>query len=292
MLSFIKQLHFIIVMFPLSHVYMLNVLVNNELKRDLNKDDALQIAGVWLLDAIVRQPMRQAYKDSQKHFHSLEYSVADELEAGILIHVFSDNLANCGTLHFNKILQDLKLGFLASKESRLHVPHEELAKRDDFRHKLLQCGLDMIIVGKHEQMLKELFSYACDLYKQEDFQKSVFNMFVNRINNYKNRPVEFSDEFIQSQIKGACDKNLKEIAIGYQDDWAEMIKPERRARAARDAVSKEYRAVLKEAGFEVHELILENIEKNKVLDGWEADIDSACQHLARSRPDVLGLFSD
>lgn len=274
-------------MFPISHVYMLNRLVNKKFGRNLDSRDAKQIMGSWLLDAIVNKEMRgdKNFK-AQAYFHNLEmYSPSDKLQAGVLIHVMSDNLANYNTLRYDK--QQPNAGFISRRESLLYVPDEELAdKKDDLRRRILQCALDMHIVRAAKEEIKEYFSYATSLFKGEEMCKEIYDVIVTAIKlRRNNKPEEKgpSDAFIDTVLKNVCFAYLKQSIERYGPGFEYTACDWRRASAARDAAGDAYCKAVS-----MVDLIQSNFS---VLDGWEQDIDTAAGVIIQKKPEIFQSFS-
>jgi hypothetical protein len=273
-------------MFPISHVYMLNRLVNKKFDRNLDERDSLQIMGVWLLDAIVSPGLRQSLKgvlDVQKYFHTMQYSAEIPLQAGMLVHVLCDNLANCGTFDFLP-KKECTGGFVGKRAGLVYVPAEVKAKdEEEFRRRIVQGGLDMLIVRKAKDEIKDYFSYDTKLFKERQMYEDVYAAFAKLIaaRNEKEK-LTCIDEAFFNTLHSACTEHLAGAIDRYSSGFEYTACDWRRAGAARDSAGEEYCKKVS-----VVDLIQSNFS---ILQGWESDIDTACHQILKSRPDVLGLF--
>jgi len=211
-LIFLNNLYFSKFMYPLAHMYMLNKLVNKGLGRHLDKRDAEQAMGVWLLDAIVTQPLRAKDSSLQGMFHSLDFDFADPLQVGMRIHVYCDNLANFNTLTHEP---DKKgEGFLSKREDKLYIPGENsYAISDDFRRRILQCGIDMLVVKEEKDKLKKYFNFATDWAKKKDSRERIYDTFVSLLDKpLAEKPKDYKDSLYET-LKDACEDGLMSALI-------------------------------------------------------------------------------
>jgi len=273
-------------MFPISHVYMLNRLVNKKFGRNLDGRDAKQIMGSWLLDAVVNKDMRgdKNFK-AQAYFHDIDmYSPADALQAGVLIHVMSDNLANYNTLRYDE--QQPKEGFIGRREKMLYVPDEERAdKKDDLRRRILQCALDMLIVRDAKDDITKYFYHATSLFNDGKMYEKIYGALVTAIKlRQKREPGKGpSDAFIDTVLKNTCFNYLKQSIERYGPGFEYTACDWRRANAARDVAGDAFCKAVS---------MVDLIQSNFIiLQGWKRDIGKAVDAMIRDKPEIFQSFS-
>lgn len=273
-------------MFPISHVYMLNRLVKTELRRNLDERDALQIMGAWLLDALITDKVRQKTKSAQKFFHMLNYSAnqpkpeIEKLMAGINIHVMCDNLANKGRLEY--VGDDD--GFLAKKIDLVRIPEDGIeGELRTFKRKILECGLDMLVIEKAEEQVRGFFLYAINLVRHSNICDDTYAMFKDLILAEKNRPGDINKNFINEILSEACKTYIKNFAHKYDEFFYYMSCDCRRTKSARDYAGKKYS--------DMH-CMVELIKNNsKAFQGWEQDFDDAVKIIIDNKPEIIKTFS-
>ncbi|MEM4263848.1 MAG: hypothetical protein QW666_03065 [Candidatus Woesearchaeota archaeon] len=278
-------------MFPISHVYVLNRLVARKFGRNLDSRDAEQVMGSWLLDAIVNKEMRKDESfNAQAYFHNNSmYSPEDRLQAGVLIHVMSDNLANYNTLHHPSDKEGIekKDGFLGRREKMIYVPYEDqVSKKDDLRRRILQCALDMLIVRDAKEEIRKYFCIATSLFSDKKMYDKIYNTLVDAIKRrMKKEPDQIHppDSFVNNSLKNACDSYLKQSIENYSRGLEYMMCDWRRADAARDFAGEEYCRKVS-----LVDLIRSNFI---VLQGWKRDIDTAVGRIINDEPGMFQSFS-
>lgn len=264
-------------------MYVLNKIVNRAFGRHLDERDAEQAMGVWLLDAVVTQPLRDKLPAVQGVFHSLDFDVKDALQAGMKIHVYCDNLANMGLLVYDADYAGK--GFLSKKEGQLYVPEEDNYEvSNTFRRRILQCGLDMLVVRENRESLKQYFDYATVWARKKDSVDKIYSTFVKLLDKkLENGSIEGIDNtFIDETLKQACSKGLLQAVIKYSHGIDYMMSDWRRSKFARDEAKKFKAKGFKEpaenycAVVSVKDLIRSNF---KHLDNWKKDIDNAASSI-------------
>jgi hypothetical protein len=280
-LIFLNNLLLCKIMYPLVHMYMLNKLVNKDLTIQLNEKHAEQAMGVWLLDAIVNRTLREKDSTLQGVFHSLPFDVADPLQAGMKIHVYCDNLANYGT--FTHEPDRRGEGFLSKRESKVYVPGENsYFISGDFRRRILQCGLDMLVVRSAKSSLKEFFIYSADWAKKSVSREKIYDTFVGLLEEKLKDKSNDYKQFIYKALKDNCDIGFRDALTRYSDGIEYMMTDWRRAKFVRDR-AKEFKQKDENApeenycdAFSVVDVIQSNFS---ALEGWEKDIDAAVERI-------------